>query len=599
MSNTIGVPSILRTSALTYPYNRMDKFYIEKNAFSLMNNLKCLNLMIDDNSDDFIYVLENGSFNGLQNLDELRLGLCEFKEPDFQFNLPNLKKLKLLTYCDKIPAAIFNNLDKLVELEMGYYSIYNEEGGNDSSEAYSSDKLFSGLKNLQILRTQMRSIKENFFKDLTNLKELSISSLYNPTSLERCFDPNAVDNIEKNAFKGLDNLIKLDLSFNKLDILKSNVFAGLKNLKELILESSGFKDVGKDAFKGLFNLEFLNIRCTFVEALDKDVFKDLKNLKKINLDGFICQKFEGNPFRYLKNLKSITAYEDILKMLSIEILNNIEEVELTQDSLNEKLDPIRNIQLNNLTSLNSSISSKNSSLENDTFKGFEQIRKLKLKFGSIRYLSKYFFDDLTNLEHLDLSDNFNNFQHDLFIKLKNLTTLDLSQTESFEAYSSFSFNFKQMKHLDLSFISSIKLNRKIFKNLTNLETLNLRSINGCDKIPLNDQLFYGLINLKQLDLSYNSINHLNANVFKHLVNLIELDLSECELTSVDLNAFRGLSKLESLDLLQNRIEEMSEEHFKDLVNLKKLNLDQNPFIYRKDIAKFYSNLNLTDLNFHY
>ena len=174
-----------------------------------------------------------------------------------------------------------------------------------------------------------------------------------------------------------------------------------------------------------------------------------------------------------------------------------------------------------------------------------------------------------------------------------MNKLNLSENQHFQVSV---FNFNKLKHLDLSKIKKFRLVDKLFENLLNLETLNLSSINNQTQITLNDLTFYGLFKLKQLDLSQNSLYHLKANVFKYLVHLTDLNLYQCHLLSVNRDTFCDLSELESLNLSDNSIEEMDEQHFRDLIKLKTVNLYKNPFIYRKDIVKFYNNLNLIDLD---
>ena len=144
---------------------------------------------------------------------------------------------------------------------------------------------------------------------------------------------------------------------------------------------------------------------------------------------------------------------------------------------------------------------------------------------------------------------------------------------------------------------------KIFEHLSSLETLDLSNSKFTEP-NLNEMIFYGLKNLKTLILKSTSglepDDHdsleIKDNTFIHLINLIHLDLSTCYLYNIDSNVFNGLSKLQVLNLSVNEIEEMTEEHFKGLISLKQLDLKGNRFVYRKDIAQFYENLNIKDLD---
>jgi len=108
-------------------------------------------------------------------------------------------------------------------------------------------------------------------------------------------------------------------------------------------------------------------------------------------------------------------------------------------------------------------------------------------------------------------------------------------------------------------ISSKKLNKDAFFEITNLESLDLSGNSIADATP-----FSALTNLKSLDLSGNGITH--ASAFSALKNLEYLDLSGNGIT--DASAFSALKNLEYLDLSGNGITDSSA--FSALTNLEYL-----------------------------
>jgi Leucine-rich repeat (LRR) protein len=601
MPNPTEVLKILKTSSQLLPQSRSSKCYVENDSFTLIPNVKYLNVMMSNFS---MFEIENDVFqNCLENLEELKLNFCNFQNVDhFSFNLPKLNKLKIGFSPFTTPSTIFDKLTHLVELKLDYISfdqIMNAE--NDILKKvnnFSHADLFSPLQNLQILRIQTRSIEENYFKMLKNLKELYLVPCYQMFMQMDRLKLNI--RIEQNALAGLENLVKLDLSAcNFGDELKSNMFTGLTNLKELNLANSSIKKITKNAFKGLFKLEYLNLNKLKIDFLLKNAFQDLINLKIIHLDDFNSEIFEDNPFKSLNNLTEVVSNFKTLGLLANGSLKYITKLVINCDKTFEKtLETLRKYKLKNLTSLHLlNITYKFDNIHTNSLNGFENLKEMKLlnNFNYYSMSNKLILNSLIRLEHLDLSQNSISVNDNLLENLTNLRSLNLSSNQSFQIDT---LNLKNLKHLDLSSIYRLELNDKLFEQLSNLETLNLsnNTYSPLNK-QINERTFYGLINLKRLDLSYNKMKNLNANIFQTLVNLIDLNLSYCEITSVEINTFCGPCKLENLNLSENSIEEMSEDHFRDLKKLKQLNLFNNPFIYRKkDIGKFFKNLNLKDLD---
>jgi Leucine-rich repeat (LRR) protein len=176
-----------------------------------------------------------------------------------------------------------------------------------------------------------------------------------------------------------------------------------------------------------------------------------------------------------------------------------------------------------------------------------------------------------------------------------------------------------LRHLIIN--SDIDLKRlaiDTFKSLVNLETVDLR---GCAVSEIDPDAFSCLQNLRNLDLSKNSLTsfsmsqmpvnleHLNLSfnmfdsiedVFKNKTDKINsklttLGLSDSRIKSLPANSFPGLQALRSLDLSGNWLSETSDEAFKGLVNLRKLDLS-NTRIRTINAGLFSETPKLKDLN---
>ena len=156
-------------------------------------------------------------------------------------------------------------------------------------------------------------------------------------------------------------------------------------------------------------------------------------------------------------------------------------------------------------------------------------------------------------------------------------------------------DLQKITSLDLSFHNITTLKRGDFSGLTKLETLNL-SNNQLDLADAANYL-YGLINLKVLNLSHNSVRaHLdldpysNSNsdsdlfsqsVFPNLPVLEDLNLSYTALgrdnVSFGAGFFSNLTNLRVLDLSNNELScgDLLSEDFKGLESLTTLDLRNN------------------------
>ena len=149
-----------------------------------------------------------------------------------------------------------------------------------------------------------------------------------------------------------------------------------------------------------------------------------------------------------------------------------------------------------------------------------------------------------------------------------------------------------------------RLDKRVFQHLNNLEELHLymylakvdSNIFACNKnlrklkiesrqLTLNSQSFNGLVNLTELDLSYNNLvalpdgllgnNSIKLKRLKNLVNLEKLDLSSNSIQEIDSNMFFCNKKLIKLRLNNNKITKLNEDFFRGLSRLTHLYLANN------------------------
>lgn len=254
--------------------------------------------------------------------------------------------------------------------------------------------------------------------------------------------------------------------------------------------------------------------------------------------------------------------------------NNDRKLMLINDYLNEictkngSLDnPKDNFFCQNLIQINS-FDLSNNKLTKLPFKIILTRNLTSLNLSSNAFKNLEAFDDETNLELLDLSNN-------------QIATIDIDVFKS----------FPHLKHLNLNSNQLKKIN--IFAFDLNNQLIDLKlSNNQLDDDSIEFLLFSSsLVNLEQLDLSFNKLTRLSDHIFNNLLNLKQINLSNNQLKIINLiRLFSMNTRLADIDLSKNidlKIYQSNESQL--YTNLKHLNMAHIDL----------SNNNLTLINDYY
>ena len=242
-----------------------------------------------------------------------------------------------------------------------------------------------------------------------------------------------------------------------------------------------------------------------------------------------------------------------------------------------------------------------------------RVRKIDISNNSLETVFSKSFDDLTGLEHLDLSENPSLRDIPLIIGgMESLRILNLHNTELSTLKDNDFKNLTNLEHLDLSHNSiNIPLDSKAFIPLRKLKYLNMEEC-ALSKIPnvvirntpllerllikknrillLPPQLKTLVPKLVELDLSRNPISlPKKGDIFQGLNKLEILKLSDCELTNVTSITFRSLTKLTNLTISRCNVESFAGGIFTSFNKLKNLNIGGNQFNYSSDLLKGLEN----------
>lgn len=300
----------------------------------------------------------------------------------------------------------------------------------------SFDKL-NHLRIVNLLHNSIKNVASNAFAKLNRLVFLGLSW-------------NQLESLSKGMLEGALNVMIATFHGNKIKTIEADTFSVMKNLKKLILSYNEISSLDPHTFNGLRNLEYLELSYNPIASFDASTFNDLTKLKELGLRDGKLTVIDFNTFAQLPNLKfldlsgnlisTLTKAENrttdvsssndfvsaplakidkdllqlffehdyILKMLNISFDRGMDVFNATKDIVypsNENKLTILDLSQNDLTTL-----------DDNVFNGFENLRGLYLHRNKISSVHLHAFNGLSKLTHLDLSQC-------------QLTTVD------FEAYS--------------------------------------------------------------------------------------------------------------------------------------------------------------------
>lgn len=134
---------------------------------------------------------------------------------------------------------------------------------------------FSG-NDLQVLQ------KETFLK----LGLLDLQKIFVP----RC----RIHKVDNHAFKGLANLVELDLSFNYLTIIPSSNFVYFPSLMRLSLNNNPITTVKTHCFQHLSYLNTLELSDCKIDHIENEAFSGLHHIEWLRLDGNKLSTIQGD-----------------------------------------------------------------------------------------------------------------------------------------------------------------------------------------------------------------------------------------------------------------------------------------------------------------
>ncbi|KAI8419812.1 hypothetical protein MSG28_008454, partial [Choristoneura fumiferana] len=441
----------------------------------------------------FIYSLdlENNDYEFVPRLQEMQ-------------NLAILKLSRNILITAKL--SNINELPALKYLDYSHNRITNIEVTPGEHE-------FQALKTLNISHNYLANIPEAIFDSLANLEFLDLSHNY-------------IYALDILSFEGIRKLLNLNLSYNHISEINSSLVR-FTELTILDLSHNNLEILKVNNFKKLYNLQYLSLNSNSIKYAEKNVFDDMASLKSIDLQDNLIESIDQGMFinataltavRFARNkLKSLPKYAFKGKNI---VVFSIEGNEL-QGSIEKGWFEGFLIQELNLGGQHLN------SIENYAFTGLVSLQTLLLNNNNLNLLSNHSFKSLPNLKDLDLSYNdlinFDIVTDDLL----RLEKLSLHHNKITQISSNNFKGLSTLQFLDLSHNNIAHFESKSFKSLEQLSSLKVSDnpLTGSIEEGTFDEIFYGVGDLRYLDLSYNKDLAFDVSFVEKAENLEKLYIS--------------------------------------------------------------------------
>lgn len=136
------------------------------------------------------------------------------------------------------------------------------------------DGMDPGTQVLEFSGNNLQTLQRERFQ---RMELINLQRIY----LARC----RITGIDDRAFKGLTNLVELDLSENLLTSVPTETFADYPSLMRLILNGNPISVLHRSSFKYLSYLTTLELSNCEIEMVNDEAFAGLDNLEWLKLDG--------------------------------------------------------------------------------------------------------------------------------------------------------------------------------------------------------------------------------------------------------------------------------------------------------------------------
>ncbi|XP_038077300.1 uncharacterized protein LOC119745147 [Patiria miniata] len=389
-----------------------------------------------DFSGNFLSAVDLDTLSGFPSLLDLSLAGNEIQDiTNGSFGLLEKRLHRLVlggNMLSKVPTAI-RELRALRELDLSRNNLWYLAGdsfeGLDVLESLNLDHnsihVFDGAAFRGLTSLNKLSLTENFlaedpvdwFEDCP-MRELYLSHNAVPLASEvrTWFGPNETTSLEHlvlinnnidivdGRFRGMVNLLKLDLGRNQIKSITKESMEGLPNLVELIINSNSLMFIDKTSFRNMFNLQFLSIDENKLVSLPGGLFGASKRLTRLNAARNNLEDISAITDEYLPELAELYLYSNAIQHIASQGFTSLPMLSqlVAGDNL---LSHVPNVT--NLPELQTLELSRNEihSVSPTAFRGSHSLLQIYLEQNQLEWLQYETFAELFYLEKLSLSQN--------------------------------------------------------------------------------------------------------------------------------------------------------------------------------------------------
>lgn len=525
-------------------------------VFKYLRNLRKLNLR-----NNFLRILKFEVFEHLNALEELDLSFNRFEIlPDRPFySLTNLRMLNI-SFNSLINLKLglrFQVMERMAMLDFSgnkFQTIFEDSFEmTESWLEYIPKKI--NLSNCGIIYIESGAFRNP--KSLTTLvlngnTGISLGNLTNLFNSTDSPDIRYVDlsNTSLTDVSGLflsmrrRNIEELNLSHNNITNLSSELSENLAGTLCKFVVSHNMLTSLSPAVTELRKLWYLDLSFNHISEVDPNLDTNLINLKEFNLghNEISVGLFTLQAFRELENLD--LSFNKLTTYIIPDTLEKLREVNLAGNGISSlgSLDRLINLETFNFQQ------NKLTELDKFLFVDSPNIKEVNFSGNNIEKLEDFVFDPHSP-KHIDLSNN--RLKKLKFPGWQNVETLNLKGNglESIDGEAFYALF--QLKYLDLAENNLVIFEDNTFVYLTNLTSLHLEHNQLLD-LSNWERLFRSLSLLKNLDLSYNNLNHFKSSIFSMCKSLQYINVSYNRIYYVEPSALKVMKKLSKVDFSGNR-----------------------------------------------
>ncbi|XP_074603406.1 toll-like receptor Tollo [Brevipalpus obovatus] len=507
--------------------------------------------------------LNHTSFDHLRKIELLDLGYNNIAHlpSDLFCPLTNLKVLNL-THNRIVGFASLGVVDhtyghlcsqELQELDMSHNGI-----------EYVSKESVANLKNMRTLlldHNMITEIEEISLSALNRLQRISLASnklVQLPSRLFRGsqelltlnLQNNSLHHLETGLLKGLAKLLTLNLSHNQItsDRINKDTFVDLIRVVELDLSYNKLKRIRQDFFGTLYSLQVLNLAYNSITHIEDYAFVALYNLHLLILDGNKLKTIEPYMFEGPVVLSELSLNENEISSIHMDSLKNcssLRSLYLKGNSLAQVPRAIGNLRELKTLNLASNVITIVDSINGSSPIPLRHLHSLDLSENAIYELDRDFTKDIINLEQLDLSGNqFERLEPGIFDHALGLKEIYLQNNK----LADINGLFVNLKHLKVLNVSQNRITWFEFAMIPEgLKVLDIHT----NLIKELGNYYQKVCNTSKIDFSHNRLTRIEPWLVPNATEVLLLNNNN--ITFIHPSTFVAKSMLSFVDLRHNHL----------------------------------------------